>query len=188
MRRNKSLYVDNIDVALRMRRLFWAFAYTFLFKVTPRWKFHAWRILLLRLFGATIGMGCKIAPSVKIWAPWNMTLGNFVAIGEGVDFYAMDMITVGSHVAISQRSFICSGTHDIRYLSRPLVTKPIVIQDYAWICAEAFVGPGVIVGVGAVVAARACVVRDVDNWSIVAGNPARFVKKRVVEEASLNDE
>lgn len=180
---SKHRYVDNFSFRLRFVRSIWSFVWLVFFRPTPRGAaFARWRILLLRLFGAKIGKGCRFAPSVFVWAPWNLVVGEYSAFGDGVELYSMGMITIGSKVAVSQRSFICCGSHDISSLSRPLIVKSISIEDYAWVCAESYVGPGVTIGRGAVVAARACVSRNVDEFAVVAGNPAVFVKRRNIVE------
>lgn len=134
--------------------------------------------MLLKMFGAKIGHGCKVDPTCFVWAPWNLTLGDFVCLAADVDIYSVDKIVIGSHVTISQRSFICTASHDISELNRPLIHSPITIEDHAWICAESFVGLGVTIHEGSVIAARAVVTKDIDAWSVVAGNPARFLKTR----------
>jgi putative colanic acid biosynthesis acetyltransferase WcaF len=93
----------------------------------------------------------------------------------------MDKIKIGSKVAISQRSFLCTGSHDISSLTRPLITKPIIIHDHSWICSEAFIGPGVTISEGAVVAARSVVTKDVKEYEVVGGSPAKFIKIRVLD-------
>ena len=150
----------------------------------PKSCFGRWRIFLLKRFGAKIGKGCSIAPSCRIWAPWNMDLSDCVCLAAGVDFYCVSPIRIEKHVTVSQRAFLCSASHDISSLARPLIHSPIIIEEHAWICAEAFVGAGVTVGEGAVVGARAVVMRDVEPWAVVAGNPAKFVKTRVINETS----
>ena len=176
------LYVDNLSFASRIRRFFWSICNSCLFRWTPRFLFRRWRINLLRIFGAKIGRGCKVDPSCYIWAPWNLTMGDFVCLAGGVDMYTVDKVNIGSNTTISQRAFICTASHDIKYLQRPLIHAPIIIEDHAWVCAEAFVGGGVTIHEGAVVAARAVVTRDVVAWTVVAGNPANFFKKRELLE------
>ena len=83
-------------------------------------------------------------------------------------------------MTISQRAHLCAGTHDYTDPSMPLQKPPISIGDQVWVCADAFVGPGVTIGEGALVGARAVAVTDVESWQIVVGNPARPVKKRVL--------
>lgn len=177
---SKYKYVDNIPKSQKLIRLLWEIVFLFFFRPTPRWVLNNWRILLLRLFGAKIGVGCRVSPSCRVWAPWNLVMGDYSVLGDGVDCYTMNKISIGSKVAVSQRAFICCGSHDISQLTRPLITKPIFIRDHAWICSESFIGPGVDVGEGAVVAARAVVVHDVDEYSVVGGNPAIVIKNRVL--------
>ena len=99
-------------------------------------------------------------------------------MADGVDCYNVAPVTLGARALVSQRSFLCSATHDYHRREFPLVAREIVIEAGAWVAAEAFIGPGVTVGAGAVVGARACVTRDVAPWTVVAGNPARVVKQR----------
>ena len=174
------IYEDRLTFKLRLRRFFWGVIYTTLFRWTPRWILDGWRVFLLRSFGSKIGTGCRIAPSCRIWAPWNLEMGNQSALAEAVDCYSVDKIIIGNSVCISQRSFLCTASHDINFIKRPLIHSPINIQDHSWVCAEAFVGPGVQIGEGAVIAARAMVVKNVEPWSVVGGNPARFLKRRKV--------
>jgi len=171
-------YVDSIPKQEKALRLLWELVSLLLFRPTPRWILNGWRLNILRFFGAKIGRGCKVAPSCKVWAPWNLTMGDYSVLGDGVDCYAMAKIVIGSKVAVSQRAFLCCGSHDISSYLRPLITREIVIEDHVWICADAFVGPGVVVREGAVIAARAVVVKTVDPYDVVGGNPAVFIKKR----------
>lgn len=173
-------YIDNIPTSNKIRRLIWFTFWFFLFKPTPRWAFNGWRIFLLRAFGAKIRRGCRVLPSCFIWAPWNLELGEYTALSDGVECYSMDKIIIGNRVTISQRAFLCTGSHDISSLRLPLITKPISIGDFVWVCAEAFVGPGCHIGEGAVVAARAVVTKPVDNWMVVGGNPAMNIKIRKI--------
>ena len=121
-------------------------------------------------------------PSVKIWAPWNLAVGRYVAVDEEVYLYSVDKIKIGTKVAISREAFICTASHDITKPNRPLVTAPITICDGVWIGARAIVLPGVTIGEGAVVAAGAVVTKDVEPWTVVGGNPAKFIKKRELKE------
>lgn len=176
----KYRYRNDIDTSNKRKRLFWELIWLVAFRPTPRWALHAWRRALLRLFGAKIGEGSRISPSCRVWAPWNLEMGDYSALGDDVDCYSMDKIRIGSKAAVSQRTFLCTGSHDIKNLLRPLTTAPITIGNHAWIAAECFVHPGVTIGEGAVVAARSVVVRPIDPWIVVAGNPASKIKDRVV--------
>jgi putative colanic acid biosynthesis acetyltransferase WcaF len=105
-------------------------------------------------------------------------MGDFSVLGDFVDCYAVDRIEIGAHTVVSQYVFLCAATHDVDQPAFPLVTKPIRIGAHAWVAADAFIGPGVTVGDGAVVGARASVFRDVEPWCVVGGNPARLIRKR----------
>lgn len=175
-------YRSDFTAAAKLRRFAWEVVWLLAFRPTPRWALHGWRRQLLRWFGAEIGAGCRIAPSCRVWAPWNLAMGEFSALGDGVDCYSMGSITLGSKVAVSQRTFLCAGSHDIRSLSRPLITGPIVVEDHVWIAAECFVHPDVVIREGAVIGARSVVLKEMPAWSICAGNPCRKIKDRVVKE------
>lgn len=164
----------------QLKRVGWSFA-SLAFKYSPR-LFWKWRTSLLKLFGATIGRGVRIYPSCKIVMPWNLDIGDGATIGEGVILYSLGRISIGEQTVISQYSHICAGTHDIEDPFFRLVKANVEIQSFCWICADAFIGPDVAVGEGSVVAARSVVVRDVDDWSVIGGNPAKFLKKRVFKQ------
>ncbi len=161
----------------KVGRILWAIAWTVLFRPSPR-VFYGWRRMVLRWFGAKIGHNARIAPSVRIWAPWNLTVGEEASLGYSVDCYCVEPIRIGSHATVSQEAFLCAATHDVHDPHMGLVSAPIVIDDQAWVCARAFIAPGVHIGVGGVVGACAVATRDVAPWTIVVGNPARFLKQR----------
>ena len=165
----------------KLSRVAWGAARAVLFRPSPR-PLWGWRRGLLRAFGATVGRGAKVTPSAKVWLPANLTLGEFATLGEGVDCYCVAPVTVGDHATVSQRAFLCAATHDHRDPHMPLVPVPVTIGDGAWVCAEAFVGPGVTVGAGAVVGARAVATKDVGPWEILVGNPGRVVGRRTLRE------
>jgi putative colanic acid biosynthesis acetyltransferase WcaF len=134
--------------------------------------------MLLRAFGARIGQGAVIHPSVRIWAPWNLSMERFACLAPDVDCYSVAPIRLGEHATVSQYSYLCGASHDYTRLDLPLTPSPISIGAHAWVCADVFIGPGVTVGEGAVVGARSSVYRDVEPWTVAAGNPARFLKPR----------
>lgn len=179
-------YVNHLTRRNRMARMLWGLCYILLFRPTPRWALNGWRCMLLRLFGAEVGTGCRIHPNVRIWAPWNLSLGAYVALAEGVDVYCVSRITIASKVTVSQRSFLCTASHETTSLTRPLIHAPITMGDHVWIAAEAMIHPGVTVNVGAIVGARAVIRRDVPAWTVWAGNPAREVGKRRIDGSSRN--
>lgn len=161
-----------------VRRVFWALVQP-LFRFSPRPCF-GWRRFLLRCFGAKVGRNVHIYPSVKIYLPWNLEAGGHSAIGEDAFIYNLGLVTLGERVTISHRAHICAGTHDHSKADFPLLRPTIAIGNEAWICADAFVGPGVTIGEGAIVGARAVAIKDVRPWMIVVGNPARETKRREI--------
>jgi putative colanic acid biosynthesis acetyltransferase WcaF len=160
------------------RRVLWTAAQPF-FRLSPR-PFFGWRRFVLRCFGAKVGRNVHVYPSATIYFPWNLEVGDESAIGEYALIYNLGRITIGARATISHRAHLCAGTHDHTKSDFPLLRFPIVIGAEAWICADAFVGPGVTVGQGAIVAARAVAMRDVEPWMVAVGNPARPVKKREI--------
>ncbi|MEO1159084.1 MAG: acetyltransferase [Pseudomonadota bacterium] len=155
-------------------RVLWALAHP-LFAWSPR-PFWAWRRTLLRLFRARIGRNVHVYPSVRIAIPWNLSIDEGSAVGDRAILYALGPITLGRATTVSQNSHLCAGSHDYSRADRPLTKPPITIGDSVWICADAFVGPDVSIGDGAIVGARAVVVRNVSAKTMVAGNPAREIK------------
>ena len=111
-----------------------------------------------------------------------VTLGDHSVISEQVLVYSLGPVRIGRHTVVSFRSTICAGTHDHEDPRMPLVRTPIVIGEGCWICAEAFVGPGVTIGDGAVVGARSVVVKDLPAHMVCAGDPCRPLKPRVMKK------
>jgi putative colanic acid biosynthesis acetyltransferase WcaF len=163
----------------QLARVLWA-AGRILFRFSPRPCF-AWRRFLLRRFGATIGSHVNTYPSTRIYFPWKLVVGDWSAIGEDVLIYNLGTVTIGSRCTISHGAQLCAGTHDYTRRDFVLLKPPITVGDEAWVCTGAFVGPGVTVGEGAVVGACAVAMKDVDPWTVVTGNPARFLKTRTLE-------
>jgi len=172
--RKSTKYNSNII----MLRILWRLIFP-LFHFSPRILF-GWRRFLLRLFGAKIGKQTNIYNSAIIYMPWNLEIGDYSSIGEHAYIYNLGKIIIGSKTTISQRAHLCAGTHDYTKSDLPLLKPSIIIQDYAWICTDAFIGPGVIVGEGSIAGARSVVVKDVSAWTIVAGNPAKYIKTREI--------
>lgn len=161
-------------------RIVWVLVWATVWKVC--WKrFPFGRLLILRIFGAAVDLRAEISGSAKIQFPWLVKAGSHIAIGPRVTLYNLDGIEIGNQVIISQDAYLCGGTHDYTLPTIPLVKKKIKIGRGAWIAAGAYIGPGVTIGEGAVVGARAVVVKDVEPWTVVAGNPARVLKTRIIQ-------
>ncbi|WP_218062782.1 acetyltransferase [Phaeobacter sp. B1627] len=161
----------------RLERAAFAFVWLLLASWTPP-PLRRWRLWILRRFGAQLASTANVYGSARIWLPRNLTMAPHSTLGPGVQCYCMAPIRIGCHVVVSQRAHLCCGTHDILDARFQLRVRPIEIGDDAWICAETFVGPGVKVGAGAVLAARAATFIDLDDWTVYRGNPATAVKAR----------
>jgi putative colanic acid biosynthesis acetyltransferase WcaF len=173
--------LEHIPITTRNRaqRLLWEITWTLLYRPSPR-ILHAWRRMLLRLFGARIERGARPHPRTRIWAPWNLDMGPDSCLGDDVDCYTVARIRLGARATVSQYSYLCTASHDYLDPAHPTVAAPIIIEDDVWVAADVFVGPGVTVGAGAVIAARSTVIRDVLPWTVVAGSPPRLIRQRIL--------
>ena len=159
-------------------RVLWALVRpVFILSPRPLWGL---RRGLLRSFGAQIGKDVQIYPTVRIFIPWNLTIEDQAGVGDCVILYALGPIKIGERASISQGAHLCAGSHDYNDPAMPLIKPPIVIGQDAWICADAFVGPGVTVGAGAILGARAVAFKNIPPATIAIGNPARVIKTRVM--------
>jgi len=161
----------------KLARLAWGVVAAVLFRLSPVPCF-AWRRALLRAFGGRIAPTALVYPTARIWAPWNLTMEAGAALGPEVHCYDIGPVRIGVDATISLRTFLCGASHDISHPARPLVIGAIHVKRGAYVFAESFIGTGVTIGEGAVVSARAVVVRDVGDYDVVSGNPARVVGKR----------
>lgn len=165
----------------KLARVLWGIVWLFLFRPSPN-PFHAWRRLLLRIFGAKVGKGAHPYASCRISEPWKLTMDDHSCIGPHVICYCGGGVRIGAHTTVSQYSHLCTASHDYKHPNMPLVTAPVIIEDQTWICADVFIGPGVTIKQGAIVGARASVFKDVEPWTVVSGNPAKFMKKRELKD------
>ena len=169
----------SFSIANRLARVLWGAVYWTFFRFSPA-PLHAWRAFLLRRFGAVIGRSTHIYPGVRIWAPWNIEIGDESGVASGVILYSQDKIRIGYRAVISQGAHLCTGTHDYTRPGFPLITKPIVIGAEAWLAAECFVMPGIMVGEGAVVGARSIVTKNIPTWTVCVGHPCVAIQPRTI--------
>ncbi|NRP59901.1 putative colanic acid biosynthesis acetyltransferase [Marinobacterium sp. xm-d-564] len=157
-------------------QLWWLIQST-LFAMSPQFA-YGWRRFLLRCFGAKIGKGVIIRPSVRTTYPWKLNIGDNSWVGDHVELYTLGEITIGNNAVVSQKSYLCTGSHDFKKDSFDIYAKPIVIEDEAWVATDVFISPGVTVGKGAVIGARSSVFKDMPPGMICTGYPAKPVKPR----------
>jgi putative colanic acid biosynthesis acetyltransferase WcaF len=163
----------------RLYRLSFWLTWLILASWTPP-PLRRWRAFILRCFGAKLAPTANVYGSARIWSPANLTMQDYAAIGPRVIVYSMADIVLESYSVVSQGSHLCAGTHDIEDPFFQLKARPIRIGSRAWIAAEAFVGPGVEVGEGAVLGARGCAMRSIAAWTVCTGNPAAVVRTRQI--------
>ena len=155
----------------------WNLVQTTLFAASPQ-VCYGWRRWLLRLFGADVGPGVKVRPSARITYPWKVSLGARCWISDDTALYSLGDITIGADAVISQRSYLCTGSHDPGREDFLIYSKPIVIGPEAWIATDVYVGPGVSIGRGSVVGARSSVFTDLPEGMICYGAPAKPMRPR----------
>ncbi len=161
----------------KLLRFCWNICWLLCCRWTPN-PLHNWRIWVLRRFGASIGKNNFVYPDCKIWAPWLLETNDVVTIGPGVEIYNPAGVFLGQHVILSQDAFICGATHDYNSKDFTYLMKKIVVEQYAWICAKSIVLPGVRCAEGSVLGAGSVTSRNMEPWTVYAGNPAKEVKKR----------
>lgn len=174
-------YRNRHSLASKIGRVMWSVVWTLFFRTTPRGNlFRPWRIFLLKLFGAKVRWSSNVLPSCRIWQPWKLMMGAYACLSADVDCYTVDAITIGENATVSQGVKLCTASHDITSKTMELTTAPITVGANAWVAGWAIVLPGVTIGEGAVIAAGAVVTKDVEPWTVVGGNPAKEIKRRVL--------
>jgi putative colanic acid biosynthesis acetyltransferase WcaF len=176
-----SQYKNRLSRRNQVFRLLWTVVWAIFARPLPRSLCSAWKRFLLRCFGAKIHKTAIVYSNAKIFMPWNLEMDEYACLASDVDCYNVEKVKIGKHATISQRAFLCTASHDITKPDMPLITAPVTVEDYVWIAADAFVGMGVTIGEGAVVGAKSSVVKDIEPWSVMAGNPAKFIKKREIK-------
>jgi putative colanic acid biosynthesis acetyltransferase WcaF len=136
------------------------------------------KVLVLRLFGAKIGRGVVIKPSVQIKFPWKLVVGSHSWLGEGVWIDNLENVTIGSNVCVSQGALIICGNHDYSDVRFGLRSLPIQIEEGAWVGANAVVCPGVRIGSHGVLAVGSVATKSIAPYSVFQGNPATFKTSR----------
>lgn len=163
-------------------QLWWGVQGT-LFAWSPQFM-YGWRRLLLRIFGAKVGKNVIVRPTARVTYPWKLTIGDYSWIGDFVELYTLGEITIGANAVVSQYSYLCTGSHDLKSPAFDIFAKSIVVEDEAWVAAGVFVHPGVTVGRGAVIGARSVLMRDAEAFGIYSGHPAQRTGSRTASSLS----
>jgi putative colanic acid biosynthesis acetyltransferase WcaF len=172
-----SAYASPWPLRVRLGIALWAVVWRLLFRPTPK-PLTRWRLWLLRCFGAKVSGRPFVDASAVIKMPWNLEIEDRACLGPRSEVYNLARVTLRERCTLAQEAYLCAGTHDFSQRHLPLVVGPIVVGADAFVCARAFVLPGIVIGAGAIVGACAVVTKDVTAWTIVAGNPARPVGRR----------
>jgi len=162
------------------KRILWYFM-NLIFIRNPWIPFSGIKRIILRIFGAKIGKGVIIKPSVNIKYPWKLEIGNHVWIGEGVWIDNLGKVQIKDHVCISQGAYLLTGNHNYKKLQFDLIVKDIVIENGVWIGAKSIVCPGVKCNANSILTAGSVAVKNLDNDAIYQGNPAIEIRKRLME-------
>ena len=181
-------YQECVNWRNKLARLAWEVFRVLFFRPFsgPLWRYY--RNWALRLWGAEIGRSCAISAKSRIYQPWKLHLGDLVAIGDDAVLYNCDDIYADSKAVISQYAYLCTASHAISAADNHLISAPIKLGRFSWVAADAFIGMGVEIGEGAVIGARSAVFKNVEPWTVVGGNPARMIKKRVITDPPAADE
>jgi putative colanic acid biosynthesis acetyltransferase WcaF len=162
--------------------LLWWLVQAIAFPLSPHFS-NAFRCQLLRLFGAKIGKDVLIRPTARFTYPWNVEIGEASWIGDDVVFYSLDRIRVGKNCVISQKTYLCTGSHDIQDPTFKLMVAPIAIGNGAWVATDCFVGCGVKIGANTVVGARSSVFSSLPAQQVCLGSPCKPRYPRVMKGA-----
>lgn len=160
-------------------QLWWIVQGTF-FRMSPQFL-YGFRNFLLRLFGAKIGEKVIIRPTARITYPWKVSIGDYSWIGDDVVLYSLGEIEIGKNVVISQKSYICTASHDYLQSDFPIFAKKSTIEDECWLATDVFVSPGITIGEGSVIGSRSSVYKDIPSNKVCIGSPAKIIRERIRE-------
>jgi len=175
-----SKYENSLSKGNQAKRLLWTFVWGIFARPFPRSMANSWKLFLLKSFGAKIHRTAVVYSSVRIYQPWNLEMGEYACLAPEVDCYNVGKVVIEAHSTVSQKTYLCAASHNIKSKQNELIFEPIIIKSQAWIGADAFIGMGVVIGEGAVVGARSAVFKSVMPWTIVGGNPAKFLNNREI--------
>lgn len=178
------IQTNTMPFNIKLRNLIWKFINCTLFRLTPPMFrcFKIYRVFLVKLFGGNIAWSCNLHPATKIEYPWNLSMGDKSSLGENSWIYALDKINIGCKCCIGKDVYLITGSHDTSKSTFDLITHPITIHDNVWIATGAMIFPNVNIGEFSIVAAGSIVTKNVEDNIIVGGNPAKYIKTRIIKD------
>lgn len=159
----------------------WWFVQAVFFNLSPQFM-YGWRRFLLRLFGARIGTGVILRPSVKVTYPWKVRIGDRSWLGDDVVLYSLGEIEIGADTVISQKCYLSAGSHKYNKTAFPIYSEKISIEDECWLATDVFVACGITVGKGTVVGARSSIFNNLPAGKVCYGSPAKVIRDRSNDE------
>lgn len=159
----------------------WRLVYALLFRPSPQ-IMYGWRRFLLRIFGAKIGVDVIVRPSAQITYPWKVDIGDYSWIGDEVVIYSLGEISIGSNTVISQRCYICTGSHDYSSENFSIYAQKVTIGSECWLATDVYVAPSVNIGDRTIVGARSSVFKDLPSNKVCVGSPAKPIKERIPKD------
>lgn len=181
----KIIETGKISTENKIHRALWDIVYAICFRPFGTKLFNPWRLLLIKLFGADVQWDSGVYCSTKIWAPWNLKMGHNSWLGPNVICYNQAMITIEDNVTVSQYAYLCTAGHRTDMINKKengLIVSPIILRNSCWVGTKAFISMGVEVGEYAIIGATASVYKDIEPYTIVGGNPAKVLKKRIIKD------
>lgn len=182
---NEINFISPYSTGNRIKRMVWTICWNVFARPFPKSSANAWKVFLLKCFGAKIAKNAYVYSSARIFMPWNLIMEEQTCIGSEVKCYNAAPVILKKYATVSERAYLCTASHNISSPCHEQIANAIIIGQRAWIAAEAFIGPGVAIGEGAVVGARGCVFKDIEPWTVVGGNPAKFLKKRIINNGNF---
>ena len=168
------------SVRYKIKSRLWGLVNITLFRWTPFFM-RKYRVALTRMFGADIDWSCSLDSTATIIDPWNLKMGRLSSLGEYCCIRCRAKVTIGEQCCIGRDVYILTASHNINSPYFEMITAPITIGNNVWVATRSTISKGITIGNGAVIGAESLVTHDVAPWTVVGGNPAKFLKNRVIK-------
>lgn len=165
-------------ICVRVNNIFIDFELMILRIISNHVPCHTFRKCAFRFAGIKIGKGSSIHMGCKFFYPKGIEIGKDTVIGDSTFLDGRGELKIGNHVDIASEVMIYNSEHDINDPKFKAKVSPVVINDYVFIGPRVIILPGVNIGKGAVLAAGCVVTKDVADFKIVAGVPAKEIGER----------